>query len=147
MKANEQLTDGNPQGPEETAVFDLNRPLLFSIAYRMLGSVMDAEDVVQEALSALAAGWVKTRAALNPIHGAEKVARFFSGMLRKAPPGFVVRRTSINGRASSATSKTDAPRASRLSMSRREASGPFASWSTRRNYAPCRRCGKRRFGR
>src|SRR5215203_1225024 len=30
-------------------VFDRNRPLLFSIAYRMLGSVMEAEDVVQEA--------------------------------------------------------------------------------------------------
>ncbi|BBL79719.1 DNA-directed RNA polymerase sigma-70 factor [Rubrobacter xylanophilus] len=30
-------------------VFEEHRPLLFSIAYRMLGSVMDAEDVVQEA--------------------------------------------------------------------------------------------------
>ena len=29
--------------------FDRHRPLLFSIAYRMLGSAMDAEDVVQEA--------------------------------------------------------------------------------------------------
>src|SRR5215210_2462181 len=30
-------------------VFERNRPLLFSISYRMLGSVMEAEDVVQEA--------------------------------------------------------------------------------------------------
>jgi RNA polymerase sigma-70 factor, ECF subfamily len=43
-------------------------------------------------------GGGKTRAALRPIHGADKVARFFSGILRKAPPGFVVRRASINGR-------------------------------------------------
>lgn len=44
-------------------------------------------------------GGGKTRAALNPIHGAGNVARFFSGILRKAPPGLVVRRTSINGRS------------------------------------------------
>lgn len=31
------------------AVFEGHRPLLFSIAYRMLGSVMEAEDAVQEA--------------------------------------------------------------------------------------------------
>jgi RNA polymerase sigma-70 factor (ECF subfamily) len=43
-------------------------------------------------------GGGKTRAALNPIHGADKVARFFSGILHKAPPGFVVRRASVNGR-------------------------------------------------
>ena len=34
---------------ERTAVFTETRPLLFSIAYRMLGSVADAEDVVQDA--------------------------------------------------------------------------------------------------
>ena len=43
-------------------------------------------------------GGGKTRAALNPIYGADRIARFFSGILRKAPPGLVVRRASINGR-------------------------------------------------
>jgi RNA polymerase sigma-70 factor, ECF subfamily len=33
---------------DKTAIFDEYRALLFSIAYRMLGSVMDAEDMVQE---------------------------------------------------------------------------------------------------
>jgi RNA polymerase sigma-70 factor (ECF subfamily) len=32
----------------EEAIFQAHRYLLFSIAYRMLGSVMDAEDCVQE---------------------------------------------------------------------------------------------------
>jgi DNA-directed RNA polymerase specialized sigma24 family protein len=34
--------------------FEALRPLLFSIAYRMLGSVIEAEDVVQEAFLRLA---------------------------------------------------------------------------------------------
>ena len=42
-------------------------------------------------------GGKTTRAALNPIHGPEKVARFLAGILRKAPPGFVVRRARVNG--------------------------------------------------
>ena len=33
---------------DTVATFSQQRPLLFSIAYRMLGSVMDAEDMVQE---------------------------------------------------------------------------------------------------
>jgi RNA polymerase sigma-70 factor (ECF subfamily) len=35
--------------PDTTAVFEALRPLLFSIAYRMLGSVSEAEDIGQEA--------------------------------------------------------------------------------------------------
>jgi len=37
------------QTDERAAVFTETRPLLFSIAYRMLGSVADAEDIVQDA--------------------------------------------------------------------------------------------------
>jgi RNA polymerase sigma-70 factor (ECF subfamily) len=33
----------------DAATFEAHRPLLFSIAYRMLGSVSEAEDVVQDA--------------------------------------------------------------------------------------------------
>ena len=47
VEANGQGSDGNPQ--ESGEVFDRHLPLLFSIAYRMLGNVMDAEDDVQEA--------------------------------------------------------------------------------------------------
>ena len=38
------MAEGTRTG--RTKDFDRHRPLLFSIAYRMLGSVMDAEDVV-----------------------------------------------------------------------------------------------------
>ena len=42
-------------------------------------------------------GGGKARAALNPIRGSDKVARFFMGILGKAPPGLVVRQTRVNG--------------------------------------------------
>jgi RNA polymerase sigma-70 factor (ECF subfamily) len=74
---------------------------------RLMGSFLEAcfggdmEDLLallSEDVTFWSDGGGKTRAALNPIHGADKVARFFSGILRKAPPGLVVRRALVNGR-------------------------------------------------
>ena len=38
----------DPEAPVRLATFDQYRSLLFSVAYRMLGSVADAEDMLQE---------------------------------------------------------------------------------------------------
>lgn len=43
-------------------------------------------------------GGGRARAALNPIQGSGRVSRFLFGILGKTSPGFVVRRTNINGR-------------------------------------------------
>src|SRR3712207_185555 len=44
------VSGGGPGGPPDaTRVFDEHRGLLVSVAYRILGSVTDAEDAVQEA--------------------------------------------------------------------------------------------------
>jgi RNA polymerase sigma-70 factor (ECF subfamily) len=56
------MTDPESAAPERSAVFAQHRPLLFSIAYRMLGTSAGAEDIVQEAyLRWQAAGAVEVR--------------------------------------------------------------------------------------
>ena len=42
-------------------------------------------------------GGGRVAAARHPIHGPERVARFFMGLVGKAPPSFTVRQTWING--------------------------------------------------
>jgi RNA polymerase sigma-70 factor (ECF subfamily) len=68
---------------ELSAPFNEHRPLLFSIAYRMLGSVADAEDVVQEAfvrwLRAAPAGVESPRRLLTTI-----VSRLSINLLKSA---------------------------------------------------------------
>ena len=42
-------------------------------------------------------GGGKVAAALAPIRGADKIARFFLGIMKKAPPGLEVRKVRVNG--------------------------------------------------
>ncbi|MFY9863056.1 MAG: RNA polymerase sigma-70 factor [Trebonia sp.] len=48
--------EGRSQPPDTQGPYQELRPLMFSIAYRMTGSVSDAEDIVQEAFLGLARG-------------------------------------------------------------------------------------------
>ena len=62
------------------------------------GDMDDLVSMLSEDVTLYSDGGGKARAARNPIHGAEKVARFFAGILSKAPPEFLVRRATVNGR-------------------------------------------------
>jgi Sigma-70 region 2 len=70
--------------------FVAHRSLLFTVAYEMLGSPADAEDVLQESwlrwadVVLIADGGGLAAAALAPIHGAELVARLLARANRAA---------------------------------------------------------------
>jgi RNA polymerase sigma-70 factor (ECF subfamily) len=63
----------------------------------MEGDMEALLEMLSEDITLYSDGGGKARAALRPIHGADNVARFLFGIVRKAPPGLVVRRTRING--------------------------------------------------
>jgi RNA polymerase sigma-70 factor (ECF subfamily) len=73
---------------------------------RLTGSFLDAcmggdmeglLELLAEDIVLWSDGGGKAHAALNPIHGSDRVARFFLGILGKTPPGLVVRQTRVNG--------------------------------------------------
>lgn len=105
------------------AVFEQHRGKLWRIAYRMLGSRDDAEDMVQDAylrwhrtstedvraqdkktllgIFAEEATWTsdgggKTKAALKVIHGAGRIARFAAGVFRNAGDRLEFRDVAVN---------------------------------------------------
>ena len=62
------------------------------------GDMQGLVSLLAEDVTLWSEGGGKARAALNPIHGSDRVSRFLFGMLRQAPPGLVVRRARVNGR-------------------------------------------------
>ena len=75
---------------------------LGQIAQRFLqaattGDVQSLLELLADDVTVWSDGGGKVAAALNPIEGAEKVARFFVGIVKKAPPTFSVRPAHVNG--------------------------------------------------
>jgi RNA polymerase sigma factor (sigma-70 family) len=130
-------------------VFDRNRPLLFSMAYRMTGSVMDAEDAVQEAyLRWLRASEDEVRS--PSAYLSKVVTRLCIDRLRSAR----VRREQYVGpwlpepllgeQAKEIAGKAELEDSPSMASSRlpRGASGPSASSSTPRSSGACRRSNR-----
>jgi hypothetical protein len=131
------MTDSNSSPESMLAAFDRHRLLPFSIAYRMLGSVADAEDVVQEAYLC----WQRTSDMRSPkAYLSTVVTCLCLDHLRKAPPGFVVRRMRINGRLGLVGYFEDGSLHNITTIDAAGTkSGPSASSSTRRSSVACRR--------
>jgi len=94
---------------DKFTTFEQHRPLLFSIAYRMLGSVMEAEDIVQETFLRFSKSSIETlqspkaflskittRLCLDHLKSA-KVARLLLVSSRKSPAGIEVEWAEVNG--------------------------------------------------
>lgn len=77
--------------PKAEHDFEEHCPTLARLASRMLGSLADDAVLVSD-------GDGKATAALGPIHGADRIARFFLGILKKSPSEMEVRRVRVNGR-------------------------------------------------
>ena len=65
---------------------------------RLSGDMESLLTLLSEDVVLYSDGGGKTQAALKPIYGADRVARFLAGILRKVPPDFAVRQTRVNGR-------------------------------------------------
>ena len=61
------------------------------------GDMQGLLDILAEDITLFSDGGGKARAATRPVFGSDRVARFIFGILKKAPAGFGMRRTEING--------------------------------------------------
>jgi len=93
-------------------------------------------ELLSEEITLWSDGGGRVRAALNPIHGPERVARFLLSILGKVPPGFVVRREWVKGEPGLVGYVEGHPMSVVTLGIRRIASRPSASWSTRRSSGP-----------
>jgi RNA polymerase sigma-70 factor (ECF subfamily) len=68
------------------------------------GDMQGLLDILAEDITLYSDGGGKVRAATRPVFGADRVARFLLGILKKAPEGLEMRHTEINGEPGFVTS-------------------------------------------
>jgi RNA polymerase sigma-70 factor (ECF subfamily) len=83
--------------------FDATPEQLEDLTYRFLkasgnGDMQALIELLTDDATLWSDGGGKVPAAINPIHGPEKIARFFIGLAQKMPPGTTFRPARVNGR-------------------------------------------------
>lgn len=96
-RARRRLAEARRPAPADPAEHD--RLLLGFLRAVQEGDVDGLVGMLAEDAAAYSDGGGKAHAAVNPVLGAERVARFLVGITRKAPPGWEVRPAVVNGRA------------------------------------------------
>ncbi len=94
-RAKERVAAGRPRFPADRA--QGNRLLEHFVTACVEGDLAGLESVLAADITLWSDGGGKVNAARLPIYGADKVARFLLGILRKAPEAFAVRSAWING--------------------------------------------------
>lgn len=94
-RAEQRVKERRPRfDPNPTEATELTEAFVTACATGDMASMMRllAADAVM-----VSDGGGKVPAALAPVHGADKVARFFLGLAKKYPPEMEVRRVNVNG--------------------------------------------------
>jgi RNA polymerase sigma-70 factor (ECF subfamily) len=96
-RARERVAEGRPR-------FDASIEAREALTHRFLAACATGDlegllGLLSSEVTLYSDGGGKVRAALNPIRGADRVARFLVGIARKAPEGISVRPAIVNGEA------------------------------------------------
>src|SRR5574341_758364 len=94
-RAKNRIAAGRPR-------FDITREQQERVTMQFAASLMTGDidsllAVLADDVTSWSDGGGRISAARRPIHGADRVARFFLGLMRKAPPSYATRPTFVNG--------------------------------------------------
>ncbi len=94
-RAKQHLQDNRPRF--EPTQESHQQILMKFMAACQVGDLQGLTELLAEDVTSWTDGGGKIAAALHPIYGADKVARFIIGLFKQSPPGITLRVTQING--------------------------------------------------